>query len=127
MAAAGGRPHPDYPSDGIDWRPALAGATLPDRPLFWRFGMRDQRAVRLGRHKFLSIGGNEFLFDIIADPLERANLKLRQPALFEDLKARHAAWNATMLSPTIRSYGFSPAQLPDHFDAVTQQPPPPQQ
>lgn len=75
--------------------------------------------MRLGRYKYLSIGGNEFLFDIVADPLERANLKDRQPARFADLRARFEAWNATMLTdPTARSYGFGPAQLPDHFDAV---------
>ena len=117
VAAAGGSPA--LPSDGIDFRPALAGHVLPDRPLFWRFGMREQKAVRLGRYKYLSIGGNEFLFDIVADPLERANLKDRQPARFADLRARFEAWNATMLTdPTARSYGFGPAQLPDHFDAV---------
>lgn len=117
LAAAGAAPA--LPSDGIDFRPALAGQILPDRPLFWRFGMREQKAVRLGRHKYLSIGGNEFLFDIVTDPLERANLKDRQPAVFADLRARFAAWNATMLTdPTARSYGFAPDQLADHFGAL---------
>lgn len=117
VAAAGGSP--DLPSDGVDIRPALAGRPLPERPLFWRFGMRDQKAVRLGRYKYLSIGGNEFLFDVVTDPLERANLKQRQPALFADLRGRFDAWNATMLTdPTAKSYGFAPDVLADHFGAL---------
>ena len=51
LAAAGGAPHPDFPSDGIDFRPALARATLPERTLFWRFWNKDQKAARRGRYK----------------------------------------------------------------------------
>ncbi len=119
LAAAGGAPDAAFPSDGIDIRTALSGAALPDRALFWRFGRRDQKAVRLGRHKYLSIDGNEFLFDIVADPLERANLKDRQPGLFADLRARFHEWNEAMLTdPEATSYGFGPDQLADHFGAV---------
>ena len=49
-----------------------------------RFGKREQKAVRLGRHKYLSIDGNEFLFDIAADPLPHidatATSAFRKPA-----------------------------------------------
>lgn len=118
VAAAGGSPHPDYPSDGLDWRPALAGSALSDRPIFWRYGRRSQKALRLGRYKYLSIDDNEFLFDIVEDPRERANLKTRQPELFAQYKARYDQWNATMLfNPDARSYGFSPAQMADHFQS----------
>src|SRR5690606_500003 len=116
LAAAGAAPAPGYPSDGIDIRPAISGATLPDRALFWRFGRRDQKAARLGRHKYLSVDGNEFLFDIAVDPLERANLKDRHPEIFTDLRRRFEDWNQTMLSdPNAPSYGFEPDQLADHF------------
>lgn len=122
LAAAGGAPHIDYPSDGMDWRPALAGAALPDRPIFWRYGLRSQKALRFGRYKYLSIDGNEFLFDIIADPRERANLKDREPEIFAKLQADYAAWNATMLfDPNARSYGFSPSQMADHFQSPSPQ------
>ncbi len=122
LAGAGGAPDPAFPSDGFDFRPVLSHATPPDRPLFWRFGRRNQKAVRLGRHKYLSIDGNEFLFDIVADPLERANLKDRQPQLFADLRARFQQWNETMLTdPEARSYGFNPDQLADHFGPVQEQ------
>jgi len=120
LAAAGGAPDPAFPSDGIDARAAFAGASLPDRPLFWRFGLREQKAARLGRYKYLSIDGNEFLFDIIADPQERANLKDRHPDIFADLRSRHQQWDQDMLhDPTARSYGFEPHQLADHFGPVT--------
>jgi len=119
LAAAGGAPDPAYPSDGVDLRPVLAGATPSDRPLFWRFGRRNQKALRLGRYKYLSIDGNDFLFDVVTDPLERANLKERQPAIFAEFQARFEAWNATMLTDaTARSYGFEPDQLADHFGPV---------
>lgn len=118
LAAAGAAPDPAHVPDGIDLRPALAGHALPDRPLFWRYGARDQKAARLGRYKYLSIDGEEFLFDIIADPLERANLKRRRPEVFAQLKAAFASWNEGMLSdPSARSYHFTPRDLADHFGA----------
>lgn len=121
VAAAGGAPHPDYPSDGLDWRPALTGLAIADRPIFWRYGRRSQKAVRFGRYKYLSIDGNEFLFDIIADPRERANLKAREPEIFAKLKSDYAQWNSGMLfNPNASSYGFTPSQMADHF----QSPPP---
>lgn len=116
LAATGTAPHPDYPSDGMDLRPVLAGSTPPDRTLFWRFWARDQKAARHGRYKYLSIGGEEYLFDIVADPLERANLKFREAETFARLKAAFVEWNATMLSsPDARSYRFTPKELADHF------------
>jgi arylsulfatase A-like enzyme len=116
LAAAGGQPDPRFPSDGFDIRPALAGHALPDRTLYWRFKSHDQKAVRRGHMKYLSIAGNEFLFDIDADPLERANLKDRQPALFAELKAAFGAWNNGMLNdPNAPSYGFNGKELADHF------------
>lgn len=118
LAAAGGAPHPDYPTDGIDIRPALTGGTLPERTLFWRYHNRDQKAVRRGRYKYLSIGGNEFLFDIVADPLERGNLKERLPTVFADLKAAWHQWDAGMVhADDVSSFGFTPEALADHFNS----------
>jgi len=118
LAAAGGQPDPKYPTDGLDIRAALTGHALPDRTLYWRFKNHDQKAVRHGRMKYLSIGGNEFLFDVVADPLERANLKDRQPETFAALKQAFAAWNAGMLNdPNAPSFGFTSKELADHFGA----------
>jgi arylsulfatase A-like enzyme len=116
VGAAGGAPDPDFPSDGIDIRTALSGGALPERTLFWRYKSNDQKAARRGRYKYLALGGNEFLFDIVADPLERGNLKARMPDRFAELRDAFAAWDAGMLSdPAASSYGVSPADTADRY------------
>lgn len=117
LAAAGGSAHPAFPSDGLDILPALSGGALPQRPLFWRFKHLDQSAVRLGNWKYLKIKDNEFLFDVVADPMEMANLKGRRPDIFADLKQRYERWLATMLplDPDSYTHGFTGSMLADHF------------
>jgi arylsulfatase A-like enzyme len=92
LRAAGVAPHPDYPLDGID----LLAEKPAQRDLFWRMKFRSQKAVRSGRWKWLSIEGDEFLFDLERDARERANLARRNPAELEDLKRRYAAWEASL-------------------------------
>jgi arylsulfatase A-like enzyme len=122
VAAGGGSIDLAYPSDGVDIRPALTGGALPERPLFWRYRNRDQRAYRLGDYKYLKINENEFLFDVVADPLERANLKNRQPERFAAMRDAWEQWDAGMLhDPTAQSGGNLPANWADHFNS----PPPP--
>jgi hypothetical protein len=53
---------------------------------------RGQKAVRSGNWKYLSIEGNEFLFDLQRDPRERANMKSRVADRFNRLKSAYAAW-----------------------------------
>lgn len=117
VAAAGAAPDPAHAPDGIDIRPALAGGTLPERTLFWRYKNHAQQAARRGRWKYLKIADNRFLFDVVADPLERANLKDREPAIFKQLTDSWDAWNATMLPLDAASYthGFTGKTLADHF------------
>ena len=91
LSAAGVSPHPDYPLDGID----LCGAAVK-RNLFWRMKYRDQKAMRSTNWKYLSIEGNEFLFDLSRDARERANMKFREPERFEEMRAAYAAWNASI-------------------------------
>jgi arylsulfatase A-like enzyme len=91
LAAAGVAPHPDYPLDGVD----LLAEEKP-RTLYWRMKFRDQKAVRSGPWKYLSIEGNEFLFDLSKDPRERANMRYREPAHLENLKVEYEKWEATM-------------------------------
>ena len=123
VSAGGGRPSAAFPSDGVDIRPALAGGTLAERTLYWRYGNKQLRAALRGKYKYLKINENEFLFDVVADPLERANLKQRQPGLFTELKAAWEQWDAGMLhDPTAQSAGNAPSNLADHFNS----PPPPQ-
>lgn len=97
LAAAGGRPDPRFPSDGIDLAEVLSGGSSGPRTLFWRYKMYDQQACREGDYKYLSMNGHAFLFNVVEDPLERANLMNRLPAKFADLKAKYDAWSATML------------------------------
>ncbi|HTC33686.1 MAG TPA: sulfatase-like hydrolase/transferase [Bryobacteraceae bacterium] len=119
LAAAGAQPDPAYPPDGINLLPQLTTNASPlPRKLFWRYHYNQQRAHRDGDMKYLRIAGNEFLFNVVDDPLERANLKQRQPEVFQRLIADYEAWNASMLPdiPEISSgpLGYSD-ELADHF------------
>src|SRR5262249_10849701 len=97
LAAAGVAPDADHPLDGMSLLPALADAAMAvPRELFWRMKHRQQRAVRSGSWKYLSMDGHEYLFDLSRDARERANLARRYPEKLETLRARYAAWASTM-------------------------------
>jgi arylsulfatase A-like enzyme len=97
LAAAGGAPHPDYPLDGMSLLPVLERPDAPvERELYWRMKFRDQRAMRAGVWKYLSLEGDEFLFDLSRDLRERANLARREPARLAAMRERYAAWEATV-------------------------------
>jgi arylsulfatase A-like enzyme len=120
LAAAGAAADPAYPSDGMNLLPGLTRHAPPvPRKLFWRYKARAQRAVRDGDLKYLKILGNSFLFDVVADPLERANLKSRRKDDYRRLERQWLAWNATMLPEIAESNtgGFSGEDLADHFGA----------
>ncbi len=107
LAAAGGQPDPQYPADGENLLAVLAGEQPPhSRKLYWRYHFRDQNAVREGKWKYLRIGPNEFLFDVVADPLERGNLKELEPEVFARLKADFAQWNTNMLPYTDKHFTY---------------------
>ena len=117
LTATGARTDPHYPPDGENISAAFAGGTLGERTLYWRYRHLAQRASRRGDWKYLKIGPNEFLFDVVKDPLERANLKAREPQRFTALKQAWEAWNATMLplDPAANTDGFDATELADHF------------
>ena len=119
-AAAGTGPDPAYPSDGMSLLDHLSPAApgVP-RALYWRYLNKNQRAVRDGNWKYLSVMGNSFLFDVVADPLERANLKARHPEVFARLARQWEAWNATLLPFTTANYSYSLSgeELADHYGA----------
>ena len=73
--------------------------------------------MRDGDMKWLKIKENTFLFNVVADPLERANLKERQPEIYRRMVNDYETWNATMLSEDAgaNSSSFSASQLADHF------------
>lgn len=130
LAAAGAAPDPAYPSDGIDLLPILTGQA-PERPrhFHWRYRANAQAALRDGDLKYLKIRDNTFLFDVAADPMERANLKSRRPEDFSRLQAAWQTWNETMLpeKPDTFSETYDGSQLADHFgvQTPTRTPPPP--
>ena len=118
LAAAGAAPDPAFPSDGMNLLPVLAaGASPGERKLFWRYKGNAQRAARDGDYKFLKILDNTFLFNVVEDPMERANLKTRDKKIYERLEAEWFAWNATMLPEIDESFTdtFTGAQLADHI------------
>jgi arylsulfatase A-like enzyme len=118
LEAAGTAPHADYPTDGISVLPMLTGMAAPVvRRLFWRYKSNAQRAVRDGDIKYLMILENSFLFDVVADPRERGNLRERRPEEFDRLVAAWAAWNETMLPEIQDSFAevFTGADLADHI------------
>ena len=116
LAAAGTDADPGYPPDGMNLLPDLAqGAPIVPRKLFWRYKANCQRAMRVGDSKFLKILDNTFLFNVVDDPLERANLKDRQRDVYDDswasgtLERDDAAGNSEKLS---RRTG---AEMADHI------------
>jgi arylsulfatase A-like enzyme len=117
LAAAGTLPDPEFPPDGIDLSPILTGAAPVPRKLFWRYKYNNQQAARDGDWKYLKILDNTFLFDVVQDPMERANLKARHSEMYEGLVAAWNEWNATMLplDPQSFTLGFTGAELADHF------------
>jgi arylsulfatase A-like enzyme len=118
LAAAGTAPDPAYPPDGISLMPWLTQGAAPlPRKLYWRYKYADQQAAREGDWKYLKILDNTFLFNVVQDPMERANLKERHKDVYDRLVAQWKEWDATMMPLDLQSFtaGFTGAQLADHF------------
>ena len=118
LAAAGTSPDPAFPPDGINLLPILTNAApLQPRTLYWRYKGNAQRAIRDGDMKFLKILDNTFLFNVVEDPMERANLKERQKDVYDRLVTKWLKWNATMLPEIDESAtgNFTGAQFADHI------------
>ena len=118
LEISGGTPDGAYPPDGTSLVPALTqtGAPIPRR-LFWRFKANVQRSVRDGDMKMLETDGNTFLFNVVTDPLERANLKNRLPDVYKRLVAEYADWEGTMLpiDPASNTGSFYGSEYADHY------------
>jgi arylsulfatase A-like enzyme len=103
LEAAGAAPHPEYPLDGMSLLRVLEQPEqIFERELFWRMKFRNQKAMRSGHWKWLSLDGDEFLYDLSKDERERANLGKRELARVAAMRARYAEWER---------------QLPDFPDA----------
>ncbi len=100
--------------------PVLTGNARPvSRKLFWRYKANAQRAMRDGDHKFLKILDNTFLFNVVDDPLEKANLKDRQRDVIGEWSGsgtpgtRPCCRRSRKASPT----GFDGDEFADHYGA----------
>jgi arylsulfatase A-like enzyme len=119
LSAAGTAPDPAFPSDGINLLPRLAVGSPPvSRTLYWRYKANAQRAVRDGDFKALKIAGNTYLFNVVDDPLERANLKERMPDVYQRLTREWDTWNKTMLPERAETNtdNFTAEKMADHIN-----------
>ena len=120
LDAAGTAPDVAHPPDGVSLLPVLTGQHGAEpRTLFWRYKTNAQQAVRDGDYKYLKIRDNRFLFDVVADPRERANLRHRRSDVYDRLVAAWLDWNRTMLPEIPDSFGevFTATELADHIGA----------
>lgn len=118
LAAAGVSPDPAFPPDGMNLLRTLTQNAAPvARKLFWRYKANAQRAARDGDYKYLKILDNTFLFNVVEDPMERANLKERHKDIYDRITAEWFEWNATMLPEVDESFtgNFTGDQLADHI------------
>ena len=108
--------HGDYPLDGVSLMSVLRDpGHVFSRPLHWRMNHRQQRALRDGRWKYLKVDEHEYLFDIVNDARERANLGGAEPERLAAMRAAWDAWNQTMppipTDATV-SLGYSSKDMP---------------
>jgi arylsulfatase A-like enzyme len=82
--------------DGVSLLQPLARETVQERTLYWKFQGQRQRAVRRGRWKYYRLRDMEFLYDLQADSMERANRAMAEPAVLAELRGAWETWNAGM-------------------------------
>ena len=101
LAAAGAKPHAGFPLDGIDLMPICTDNQQEiERTFYWRtFQRAKQKAIRQGNWKYLQVENEEYLFDLMADPREKNNLKLTHTEIFNRLKNEFANWEKEVLTP----------------------------
>lgn len=118
LSAIGARPSPDYPLDGIDILPQLLeNQPAISREVYWRYKGHDQAAIRLGDWKYLKILNNEFLFNVVQDPRERANLGRKYPEKLSELRSKWQKWNEQMLPvpSEVHSHKLNPRMQADRY------------
>jgi len=102
LGLAKAKADPKFPLDGIDVSEILA-EKKPEvkRTLYWRISQRrNHKAMRDGVWKWIRDEKNEeYLFDVSRDPSEKEDLKTKYPEIFERLKKKYEAWEASMLKP----------------------------
>ena len=116
LAAAGVQADTRYPLDGVSLLSILEhpSNTFP-RPMYWRMKHRGQRAMREGDWKYLRVDENDYLFNILSDARERANLAHLHPEKLKHMREAWETWEATMppipVDATV-SLGYSDKDMP---------------
>jgi arylsulfatase A-like enzyme len=99
LDVAGAKPDAEYPLDGVSLRRVLqAPHEQFARPLYWRMKHRGQRALRDGDWKYLRVDSHDYLFNVVSDARERANLAKGEPGRLVRMRQQWEAWNETMPS-----------------------------
>jgi arylsulfatase A-like enzyme len=112
LAAAGVRPDPSQPVDGVDIGAALRGDRAFARgPVFWHYPLREPHflggrsgsSVRDGSHKLIEFLDRDEveLYDLVRDPGETRNLAGEQPARAAAMRAQLAAWRRALRTDTL--------------------------
>jgi arylsulfatase A-like enzyme len=101
LATAGGKPHTDFPLDGINLIPILTSKKQNiERELYWRVTQRkNEKAVRYGDWKFIVDAQGEYLFNIATDQAEKNNLKDTNKDMAGKLRKLLADWETAVLKP----------------------------
>ena len=73
--------------------------------------------MRAGDWKYLKINANEFLFNVVDDVRERANLRDRYPEVWQRLRQQWEDWNSQQLPMTdaVYSGSISPETQADRY------------
>jgi arylsulfatase A-like enzyme len=97
-AACGVSTAASKPLDGVDLLPYLKGhkAGAPHEVLFWKLAAYS--AVRVGKWKLYlePRSGVARLYDLEQDPAEKNDQSGAEPRVFEEMKARYAAWDQSL-------------------------------
>jgi arylsulfatase A-like enzyme len=96
LEAAGVSPDREFPLDGKSLLQVIRKQKTFKRDLYWKMLYRDQKALRSGDWKYLSVEGDEFLFNLARDERERANWAKRAPKVFSRLREKYSAWEARL-------------------------------
>jgi len=101
LAVCGAKPDPAFPLDGENLLPVMTGNKNEyKRTFFWRlFQVRQEKAIRFGKWKYLQNEKGEFLFDLTSDPGEKNNVKEKHADIFNSLKSKYEEWEKTVLKP----------------------------
>jgi arylsulfatase A-like enzyme len=104
LAVAGASPHKNFPLDGTNLLPVCTGKTTTfDRTFYWRTIERSHHnAIRDGKWKYIKDEDGEYLFDLLADPSEKNDLRQKNPEKFEQLKKKYWEWESSMLRTFVK-------------------------